>query len=113
MHVKVNGIGYYCALSGPVSAPVVTTEGAHLAAVSPFRGHARVELTLPAPVPVRAALYDVAGRRLAVLADGPHPAGSHRWDWDPEEAGALASSVLFLQVTAGEFRETRKLVHLR
>lgn len=23
MHVKVNGIGYYCALSGPVSAPVV------------------------------------------------------------------------------------------
>jgi hypothetical protein len=53
---------------------------------------------------VDAALYDVAGRRVSVLARGPSAAGVRAIAWDGRDAhGAIArAGVYFLRVRAGE-----------
>ncbi|WP_420454363.1 T9SS type A sorting domain-containing protein [Rubrivirga sp.] len=59
--------------------------GAALAAGSPNPFHAGTtfEVTLDAPGHARLAVYDVLGREVAVLADGPRGAGADRVTWTP------------------------------
>jgi hypothetical protein len=68
-------------LAGIVDAPPATASGVRdlrLSALgSPGRAPA-LELALPATAVVRVALYDLAGRRVASLHDGPLGAGVHR-----------------------------------
>src|SRR5690606_24918099 len=66
--------------AAPVAAePGAAPDGFALEAVrpNPVRGTATVAFRLPAPGPVRVALYDVRGRRVAVLAEGARAAGRH------------------------------------
>jgi hypothetical protein len=51
-------------------------------APNPFRGGAEVALTLREPSWVRLAVFDVLGREVAVLADGPMTAGTHALAFD-------------------------------
>ncbi|HLT47764.1 MAG TPA: T9SS type A sorting domain-containing protein [Rubricoccaceae bacterium] len=43
----------------------------------PFRGAARIALSVPAAQTVRVGVYDALGREVAVLHDGPLAAGTH------------------------------------
>jgi hypothetical protein len=64
-------------------------------APNPFSGEAVIGITLPARAAVRAAVYDVLGREVAVLADGPRDAGAN----DLTLAGAgLAPGVYVVRV---------------
>ena len=62
---------------------------------NPLRSAAAVAYALPAPGPARLSAFDVAGRRVAVLADGPHGAGRHTARFD---AHALAAGVYVLRL---------------
>ena len=53
-----------------------------LAGPNPFRSRTALALSLPQAGHVSAALYDVLGRRVAVLHDGPLGAGAHRFEID-------------------------------
>jgi hypothetical protein len=44
---------------------------------NPVSSRATIRFALPQAAPVTLALYDVLGRRLAVLVDGPRTAGLH------------------------------------
>jgi hypothetical protein len=63
---------------------------------------------------VDAALYDVAGRRVSVLARGPSAAGVRTIAWDGRDAhGSLArAGVYFLRVRAGERTWRERVVRI-
>lgn len=65
---------------------------------NPTRGPVRMQFEVPQAGPVRAAMYDVLGREVAVLLEGDRPAGPHEATFD---AGALAPGVYVVRFEAG------------
>ena len=71
-----------------------------LMAPSPVRqgASAHIVVHLPEPAPVQASLYDLLGRRLAVIAERTLPSGSNTL---PLDTSGLPSGVYVVRVTAG------------
>jgi hypothetical protein len=71
-----------------------------------------VAFDLPASSRVRAALYDVSGRLVRILADEPLPAGKHQRAWDRRDRSGqpVPSGVYFLRLDAGVHRSFQKIV---
>jgi hypothetical protein len=82
---------------------------------NPFADVARVAFALPVAAPVELAVYDVSGRLVRMLADGPMPAGRHVREWDgrDEQGRRVSSGVYFYRIVAGSDRAERKMVRLR
>ena len=82
---------------------------------NPFRYHTSVRFRVPRRLPVTLAVYDVLGRKIRTIVNGPLPAGSHARDWDgrAESGERVASGIYFVRMEAGDFRESRKTVRLR
>jgi hypothetical protein len=78
---------------------------------NPFNPTTTVSITVPEPGPVRAEVFDVRGRRVATLHDGPLAAGTHQMVWRPEQAPA--SGVYFLRVSSADDSRSLKLTVLR
>jgi hypothetical protein len=79
-------------------------------APNPFRSEATVTLTLSRPSEVAVAVYDVLGREVAVLHEGPLPPGSHALRFD---AGELPGGVYVVRAVAGEASVARRLTLVR
>ena len=77
---------------------------------SPARGPSRVTFTLAAGGPVRLAAYDLMGRRVALLVEGPQPAGTQTVAWD---TGALAPGLYVLRLESGAAHAQRPVVVVR
>ncbi len=77
---------------------------------NPFNPATTIPFSLPRPGRVRLSVFDVAGRRVATLADADFPAGTHQVRW---EAGDFASGVYFYRLEAGDFVQTRTLTFLK
>jgi hypothetical protein len=77
---------------------------------NPTAGGATVEFGLDEAADVRVEVYDALGRRVAVLAEGPHGAGPHRARF---EAGGLADGVYHWRLVAGPRVESGRLVLAR
>ena len=59
---------------------------------------------------VRLVVYDMLGREVAVLVNGPQEPGFHTATWD---ASGVASGVYLYRLTAGSFIQTRKMVMVK
>jgi carboxypeptidase T len=81
---------------------------------NPFAGATAVVFTLSESGPATLAVYDVLGRRVRVLAEGPRAEGRHevRWDGRGEGGTRVASGLYVLELRAGGASVTRKLVVL-
>jgi hypothetical protein len=81
----------------------------------PYDRVATVRLEIFNPGPVYLAVYDVHGRRLAVLADGLLPAGSQDVDWNrrADSGNRVGPGVYFARLTVGDFKTTKRFVLLR
>jgi len=82
---------------------------------NPFNPETALRYGLPGPAHVHLAIYDVHGRRIAVLTDGVLPAGEHRAAWNGRTAQGqpAAPGVYLARLTAdGEVR-TCKIVLAR
>jgi hypothetical protein len=79
---------------------------------TPSLGSARITFTLTRPGPARAAIYDVAGRLVKTLADGPREAGRHAllWEGQDERGVRRGAGVYLLRLETGEGRLSRRLV---
>jgi TRAP-type uncharacterized transport system substrate-binding protein len=66
-----------------------------------------IPFTLSAAQPTRVEVFDLAGRRVALLADGWRAAGSHEVVFT---AAGLASGAYVFQVTAGSERAVGRLL---
>jgi thermitase len=81
---------------------------------NPFGQSTALRFDLPAPSHVRLEVFDMQGRRVRRLADGPYEAGRWSVDWDGTgEAGQVIRSGVYLyRIEAGRFRSQRKMVLL-
>ena len=77
---------------------------------NPTAGRAEVAFTLAHPAEVTLVVYDVLGRRVATLAEGPRPAGTHEAVWDTR---GLPSGAYFYRLQAGAEAVTRSLQVVR
>ncbi len=81
---------------------------------NPFSGATQLEYSLPAPVPVSVAVFDMAGRRVRALVSGVQPAGKHvlKWDGRDDRGRAVPAGVYSVESQAGDTRrsETIRLV---
>jgi hypothetical protein len=82
---------------------------------NPVAERTTIAFDLPEPTHVRAALYDVSGRLVNLLADEALPAGKHQRAWGRrDQSGRLVSSgVYFLYMEAGAHRSREKVVVLQ
>jgi glucose/arabinose dehydrogenase len=98
---------------GPVG--VGDPEPAQLALTAhpnPFASRIELSFRLERAARVRLAVYDLTGRRLAVLADGHRGSGTQRIVWDGEIAGGrrAAPGLYVARLEAGGHRESIRLV---
>ena len=79
-------------------------------APNPTAGAAVVSFDVPEASAVSVAVYDLLGRRVAVLAEGEMAAGRHTARL---EAGALAPGVYVVRMQAGTFSAVRRVTVVR
>jgi len=102
-----------------VDVPARPAEAARLwlehAAPNPFRTRTELRYALPARGSVRVAVYDVSGRRVAVLAEGDQEAGMHvaRWDGHDERGGRAEPGVYYVRLEFGGRTASQKVVQAR
>lgn len=77
---------------------------------NPFNAATRIRYALPEQTPVRLSVYDLQGRRVAVLVAAEQPAGRHEVVF---EANALPNGVYFYRLEADVFRAMRPMLLLR
>jgi choice-of-anchor C domain-containing protein len=83
-------------------------------APNPALEASRIEFTLPEATPVRLSVFDLAGRAVAVLADGVLPAGRHDVVWDGRDGNARApAGVYVVELRAAGERRVQRLALLR
>jgi hypothetical protein len=77
---------------------------------NPFNPLTEIRFQLPADCRVRLCVYDLLGREVATIVDGPMRAGRHSVVW---EAAGAASGIYLYRLVAGPFIATRSMVLLR
>ena len=79
---------------------------------NPFAGRTELSFRFERAGRVRLAVYDLAGRRLARLADGVRGAGVHRivWDGALDGGGQAAPGLYVARLEAHGWRESIRLV---
>jgi hypothetical protein len=77
---------------------------------NPFNPTTNIVFDLPEKSHVQLDIYNMLGERVTRLVDEALSAGSYRYTW---QAQGLASGVYYYQVTAGEFRDVKKMFLLR
>jgi hypothetical protein len=77
---------------------------------NPFNGTTSIVYRLPRNADVQLTLFDVQGRKVATLVDGPREAGSHTVRWQPL---SLSSGLCFVRLEAGNVSVSRKIAYLK
>ena len=87
----------------------------HPAFPNPFNPETALRLEVPVPARVTLAIYDVAGRRVRTLLDGPVVAGPHTALWDGrDDAGRPVASGIYVAWLRAPGRDhERKMLLLR
>jgi uncharacterized repeat protein (TIGR02543 family) len=82
---------------------------------NPFNPTTEIRYDLPQPEYVTIDIFDVRGRWVTTLVDMQMPAGSYKVIWDAvDSAGTrMPTGLYFYKMTAGSFREIRRMVLLK
>lgn len=74
---------------------------------NPFNAKTTINYQLPVANHVKLEVYNLLGRKVAILVDERQEAGYRSVVWDASE---VSSGLYFYKLTAGEFTETRKMI---
>ncbi len=82
---------------------------------NPFNPTTTLRFLLSDERSVRLDIFDLAGRRIATLIDGPVPAGYHSFNWHgcSEQGEPQPSGTYFCRFTAGAYEQTQSMSLLR
>ncbi len=86
---------------------------------NPFALTSAVRFDLPAAPagqwPVDVSIYNVAGRRVRTLVHGALPGGRYAYAWDgrDDSSRGVAAGIYFVQISAGAFGATERIIYLR
>jgi hypothetical protein len=82
----------------------------HPCSPNPFNPNTIINFQLRAASWMKLAVYDISGREVAVLADGWMEAGEHQVVF---EGTGLSSGVYFYTLSAGDFKDTKKMILMK
>jgi hypothetical protein len=115
--------GNWSLMSNLVSRSPTTTAGANselslsfsAPRPNPSREHASFQFALPAAGGVKVVVFDVAGRRVRTLTDGPRAAGAGTLSFDlrDDEGNRIAPGVYLVHALLGGATFTRRVVVAR
>jgi len=77
---------------------------------NPFNSITKIKYQIHIEQYVTLTVYDVLGKKVSTLYNEEKPAGSYEIEFDGAE---LTSGVYFYTITAGDFRQTKKLLYLK
>jgi cyanophycinase len=77
---------------------------------NPFNPSTRLQFRIPRRQPVRLSVYDLTGKEIVRLLDGPVDPGTYSVTFD---GSGLASGAYFCRLTSPLFAQTRKLLLIR
>ncbi len=82
---------------------------------NPFNPTTQITFALPKACEAILEVYNIAGQKVATLVDGTLEAGEHTVQWDSrDQSGAsVASGIYLYRLTAGEFKDTKKMILLK
>jgi flagellar hook assembly protein FlgD len=82
---------------------------------NPFSPRTTVKFSLAQSGPVQIVIYDVNGRQVKKLVDGPMDPGSYSvvWDGTNDLSHRVGSGVYWSQMKAGSFVSNKKMVVLK
>ena len=82
---------------------------------NPFNPSTTIEYDLPEPSEVSLAIYDIAGREVKMLAQGPQLSGTYdtHWDGTDRDGDLVAGGMYFARLQTGEFQRVVKMLYLR
>ena len=82
---------------------------------NPFTGSTSIAYRLSSPGHVRVSVFDLRGRRVAVLDDSSRPSGTNvvTWDGHLEGGGEAPAGIYFIRLELPGRTETRRVVRLR
>jgi len=103
-----------CTDLAPASAPTATFR----CLPNPARGQVLFGYAVPNELAGQReiiAIYDLAGRRVAIVSDGPARPGAREihWDMRSESGGKVAAGVYFARLTLGQKTVSRVIVFLK
>jgi hypothetical protein len=79
---------------------------------NPFNPTTTISFALAKMTTARLDVFDILGRTVRTLQDGPLTAGVHSiiWDGKDGEGHVAASGIYFYRLRAGEASQTRKMI---
>ena len=77
---------------------------------NPYNPSTTIEFSLPHPEYTTLKIYNLLGAEVATLVSDKLQAGIHKYQFD---ASQLASGVYYYQITAGDYREVKKMILLK
>jgi hypothetical protein len=82
---------------------------------NPFNPKTTIRYQLPQSCPVSLTIYNVLGQAVCRLVDWEQAPGSYLviWNGVDDLGRPVASGIYFYQLTAGEFRQVRKMLMLK
>jgi hypothetical protein len=82
---------------------------------NPFNASTNISFDLPSGADVRLSVYDVLGREVATLIDGPLAAGNHvvTWNGRTDRGEEVSTGVFFYRLRSSEFDETKKMLMIK
>lgn len=92
------------------SNDLITEFKLHANYPNPFNPTTNIRYELPQQSPVRVEVFDVVGRRIALLVDTTQQAGSYTVRFD---GSGIASGLYLLRFQAGRFNETRQITLIK
>ena len=92
---------------GPGSSPHPAEFGLDSPYPNPFNASVTLDFTLPQAGDITISVFDVTGKTVATLFDGPHSSGTGTVTWNAEN---IPSGVYFARLESGGAVQTRKLL---
>ena len=77
---------------------------------NPFNPNTSIEFSLPKDNFVTLKIYDILGKEIAALVNNDIKAGIYKIDFD---ASNLSSGIYIYQLSAGDFRDVKKMVLIK
>ncbi|MFQ5605799.1 MAG: right-handed parallel beta-helix repeat-containing protein [bacterium] len=82
---------------------------------NPFNPSTTIRFELPLKAEVKITVYDLIGRKVAILVEAEYAAGEHSvfWDGRDQHGRTVGSGVYFVKMQAGRFVQTNKMALVR
>ena len=82
---------------------------------NPFNPSTEMAYDLPTPGNVRFEIFNILGQNVKTLVDEYQDAGTYKvtWNGDDNTGSSVASGVYFYRVSAGEFKDIKKMVLMK